>query len=122
MDGKIWYLKRCELFENLTALQADRLERRAKLRQFRRLGGTTNSRVARPKHGREGRGEYRATCPYCRGRLLWHSCASSIPAREEGPMQRADPPNYTYVHYSAGMLVARSAGRIFSELCLVANG
>jgi hypothetical protein len=63
-----------------------------------------SGRVARPEHGREGRGDYRATCPYCRGRLRWQSCASSIPAGEEGPMPRAEPPMYTYIHYSPGML------------------
>jgi CRP-like cAMP-binding protein len=36
MDGNIWYLKRCELFENLSALQAERLERTARLRHFSR--------------------------------------------------------------------------------------
>jgi len=36
MDGKLWYLKRCDLFEGLTPAQAERLERRAQMRTFGR--------------------------------------------------------------------------------------
>jgi CRP/FNR family cyclic AMP-dependent transcriptional regulator len=36
MDGKLWYLKQCNLFERLTAAQAERLERRALIRTFPR--------------------------------------------------------------------------------------
>jgi CRP-like cAMP-binding protein len=36
MDGKLWYLKRCNLFERLTPAQAERLERRALMRTFKR--------------------------------------------------------------------------------------
>jgi CRP-like cAMP-binding protein len=36
MDGTLWYLKRCGLFEQLTAVQAERLERHARMRKFKR--------------------------------------------------------------------------------------
>jgi CRP-like cAMP-binding protein len=36
MDGKLWYLKRCDLFERLTPAQAERLERHALMRTFKR--------------------------------------------------------------------------------------
>ena len=35
-DRKLWFLKRCDLFERLTRAQAERLERRARMRTFRR--------------------------------------------------------------------------------------
>lgn len=34
--SKLWYLKRCDLFERLTAEQAEQIERRASMRTFRR--------------------------------------------------------------------------------------
>ncbi len=34
--SKVWYLKRCDLFERLTPEQAEQLERRASMRTFRR--------------------------------------------------------------------------------------
>src|SRR5215470_8022830 len=36
MDGTLWYLKRCDLFEQLTPEQAERLERHARMRKFKR--------------------------------------------------------------------------------------
>ncbi|MBI1914385.1 MAG: Crp/Fnr family transcriptional regulator [Planctomycetes bacterium] len=36
MEGALWYLKRCDLFERLTPEQADRLNRRALVRQYKR--------------------------------------------------------------------------------------
>jgi CRP-like cAMP-binding protein len=36
MDGALWYLKRCDLFERLTPEQAERLNRRALIRRFPR--------------------------------------------------------------------------------------
>jgi CRP-like cAMP-binding protein len=36
MDGKLWYLKRCDLFENLTPEQSARLDRAAVMRVFRK--------------------------------------------------------------------------------------
>jgi CRP-like cAMP-binding protein len=36
MDGAIWYLKRCTLFEQLTPAQAERLTRAARMRTFQR--------------------------------------------------------------------------------------
>ena len=36
MESKLWYLKRCDLFEGLTPAQARRLERHALARSFRR--------------------------------------------------------------------------------------
>jgi CRP-like cAMP-binding protein len=36
MDGKLWYLKSCRLFEQLTPREAEYLERRAALRNFKR--------------------------------------------------------------------------------------
>ena len=69
MDGNIWYLKRCELFENLTALQAERLERRARLRHFSR-----RSLVYAPKEAGEsvlllvrGRIKIKDITPYAAG-------------------------------------------------------
>jgi CRP-like cAMP-binding protein len=38
MDGALWYLKRCGLFERLTPEQAERLNRRALMRRFPRRG------------------------------------------------------------------------------------
>ncbi|GIW81227.1 MAG: cAMP-binding protein [Gemmatales bacterium] len=34
MDNKIWYIKRCSLFESLTTEQIERLEKRALIRKF----------------------------------------------------------------------------------------
>ena len=36
MEGKLWYLKRCDLFEQLTPEQVHRLESRALMRKFKR--------------------------------------------------------------------------------------
>lgn len=36
MDGKLWYLKQCDLFERLSAEQAARLDRHAVLRTFKK--------------------------------------------------------------------------------------
>src|SRR5216684_8174756 len=36
MDGKLWYLKQCNLFERLTAAQSERLERHALIQAFPR--------------------------------------------------------------------------------------
>ena len=36
MEGKLWYLKRCDLFEQLTAEQVQRLESHARMRTFKR--------------------------------------------------------------------------------------
>jgi CRP-like cAMP-binding protein len=36
MDGSLWYLKKCSLFESLTPQEAERLNRRASVRTFRR--------------------------------------------------------------------------------------
>jgi CRP-like cAMP-binding protein len=36
MDGKLWFLTRCDLFERLTPAQAERLERHALIRAFKR--------------------------------------------------------------------------------------
>ena len=36
MDGTIWYLKQCDLFERLTPPQAERLDRAARVRPFKR--------------------------------------------------------------------------------------
>lgn len=36
MDVKLWYLKRCDLFEQLTTEQAERLDRHAQMRIFKR--------------------------------------------------------------------------------------
>src|SRR5215831_16184661 len=36
MDGTLWYLKRCDLFEQLTPEQTERLERHARMRKFKR--------------------------------------------------------------------------------------
>jgi CRP-like cAMP-binding protein len=36
MDAKLWFLKRCDLFEHLTPEQAERLDRHALMRTFRR--------------------------------------------------------------------------------------
>jgi CRP-like cAMP-binding protein len=36
MDGSLWYLKRCAIFERLTAAEAARLNRRALVRRFKR--------------------------------------------------------------------------------------
>jgi CRP-like cAMP-binding protein len=36
MDGTLWYLKQCDLFERLTPEQAERLERQARMREFKR--------------------------------------------------------------------------------------
>ena len=36
MDGSLWYLKQCNLFDELTPQQAERLNRAARLRTFKR--------------------------------------------------------------------------------------
>src|SRR5262249_61260109 len=36
MDGPIWYLKRCDLFGRLSEAEADRLNRRARIRRYPR--------------------------------------------------------------------------------------
>jgi CRP-like cAMP-binding protein len=36
MDGKLWFLKRCDLFERLTPAQAERLECHSRIRAFKR--------------------------------------------------------------------------------------
>ncbi len=36
MDGSLWYLKRCDLFDRLTPAQAERLDRSARVRSFPR--------------------------------------------------------------------------------------
>ena len=38
MTSKLWHLKRCNLFETLTAEEAERLEQRAMMRRFRKGG------------------------------------------------------------------------------------
>ncbi len=55
--SKLWYLKRCDLFERLTADQAEQLERRASMRAFRKgeliyVPGDAGESVLLVAHGR----------------------------------------------------------------------